>query len=149
MTPLPFITRGYCVIFDSLSLQLALFLSYCFRPLIKGAQIVRILDSIGLGELVPVPLTEGQRIVVLEFMSFRRHVFGSRFFPLLFVSKADLGFSDVGDSLNGDNASSFAKHADWRHLASLEGHRTRKLQSAVFASDCTEFGITVFTCSLF
>jgi hypothetical protein len=109
---------------------------------------VRILDHVRLSKLVEVNLTEGEGVVVHEFVVLWSHILFSWLDALFFFGKTNLGFSAVGDSLDRHDTSSLSQLANWRHLSCLESLGTSELQGALLACQCTQLMGTLITQSL-
>jgi len=148
MAPFPLFTRSNSVCLDAPGLHESLFLSDSLGTLIKGAQVVRVLDAHGLREHIPVALAERQRVVVDELVRLRGHVLRARLKFLLSLGQGDFGLSDIRDSLDSDDTSSLSKLANRGHFSCLECHSACKLQGAILASNRRQLGVAGVAYSL-
>ena len=135
ITPLPFLTSSDCLSFDTLGLKHALPFSNGLRSLIKLTKSMWVLHLVRFSQLVPVSLSEGQCVVVLEFVILRGDVFRPGLLCLFRICESYLRLSAVRYTLDGNRTACLSQLANWRHLTSLESHSTCKLERTILPSE--------------
>ena len=96
-------------------------------------------------QLDEVFLSKGQSVIVLEFVSFRCDVLWPGLLSLFCVSQSYFRLSAVRYTLDGNRTTCLSQLADRRHLTSLEGHGTSKLERSVLASERAHLIKALFT----